>query len=189
MSDTAQPDASTRLDEFALGLPRPAVRALIDAGLTTLGAARAAEDRDLLAHHGVGPKAVRTIRQLQGDIRPSVMDDYLDRLPSDQRAALARVRAVVRRAAPEAEEGTSYGMPAFGYAGSPLLGFRVSKRHLSLFPFSPSAIDAVKDRLDGFDLAKGTIRFSPTKPVPDDVLADLVRLASRDEQRPPCAVG
>ena len=46
---------------------------------------------------------------------------------------------------------------------------------MSLFPFSPAAIDAVRDRLDGFDLAKGTIRFTPDRPVPDDVVADLVR--------------
>ena len=51
---------------------------------------------------------------------------------------------------------------------------------LSLFPFSPAAIEAVKHRLAGFDVAKGTIRFSPEKPVPDDVLADLVRARLRE---------
>jgi uncharacterized protein YdhG (YjbR/CyaY superfamily) len=104
----------------------------------------------------------------------SAMDDYLDGLPPPQKAALAHVRAVVDGVVPEAEEGVSYGMPAFLYAGRPLLGFRVAKSHLSVFPFSPAAIDAVKDRLEGFDLSKGTIRFSPDNPVPDDVLAELV---------------
>jgi uncharacterized protein YdhG (YjbR/CyaY superfamily) len=33
----------------------------------------------------------------------------------------------------------------------------------------------VAARLEGFDLSKGTIRFTPDQPVPDDVLADLVR--------------
>lgn len=103
------------------------------------------------------------------------MDDYLDGLPQDQNEALARVRAVVERVAPDAEEGVSYGMPAYLYAGRPLLGFRVAKKHLSVFPFSPAAVEAVQDRLEGFDLSKGTIRFSPDRPVPEDVLADLVR--------------
>ena len=76
---------------------------------------------------------------------------------------------------PDAEEGKSYGVPAFLYSGRPLLGFSAAKKHLSIFPFSPEAIEAVQDRLDGFDLAKGTIRFSAEHPVPDDVLADLVR--------------
>jgi len=81
---------------------------------------------------------------------------------------------------PDAEEGTSYGMPAFMYAGRPLLGFRAAQKHLSVFPFSPAAVEAVADQLAGFDLAKGTIRFTPDHPVPEAVLADLVRHRERE---------
>jgi uncharacterized protein YdhG (YjbR/CyaY superfamily) len=102
------------------------------------------------------------------------MDDYLDGLAPDAKAALERVRAVVARTAPDAQEGKRYGMPAFILAGRPLLGFRAAKTHLSIFPFSPAAIEAVAERLGGFDLAKGTLRFTPDKPVPEDVLVDLV---------------
>ena len=164
MSDTTQSDATTPLDDPSLSLSRPAVRGLAGAGVTTLAAAWAKSDRELLACHGVGAKAVRRIRQLQGGGRASVVD----------------IRDVVIGAAPEVEEGTSYGMPAFLYAGRPLLGFRAAKKHLSVFPFSPAAIEAVRDRLGGFDLAKGTIRFSPERPVPDDVMADLVRLRRQE---------
>ena len=108
------------------------------------------------------------------------MDDYLDALPPAQKAALERVRTVVAGLAPDAEEGRSYGVPAFIYAGRPLLGFSAAKQHLSIFPFSPAAIEAVKDRLEGFDLAKGTIRFTPDRPVPEDVLADVVRARMRE---------
>ena len=41
-------------------------------------------------------------------------------------------------------------MPAFLYAGRPLLGLRAAKKHLSLFPFSPAVLEAVRDRLEGF---------------------------------------
>jgi uncharacterized protein YdhG (YjbR/CyaY superfamily) len=110
----------------------------------------------------------------------SATDDYLDHLPPAQKDALERVRTVVAGLAPDAEEGTSYGMPAFFYAGRPLLGFSAAKKHLSIFPFSPATIEAVQDRLDGFDLGKGTIRFSPDNPVPEDVLADVVRVRKRE---------
>jgi hypothetical protein len=66
------------------------------------------------------------------DARMSEMDDYINGLPPAQKAALARVRTVVEDVAPEAEEDVSYGMPAFLYAGRPLLGFRAAKRHLSI---------------------------------------------------------
>ncbi|THV26202.1 helix-hairpin-helix domain-containing protein [Glycomyces paridis] len=54
-------------NEDAKGLPAgvsaPATRALAAAGITTLDAAAALSDRELLALHGVGPKAVRLIRE------------------------------------------------------------------------------------------------------------------------------
>jgi uncharacterized protein YdhG (YjbR/CyaY superfamily) len=43
-------------------------------------------------------------------------------------------------------------------------------------PFSPEVVDAVRGRLDGFDLAKGTIRFTPDEPIPEDVIRELVAL-------------
>ena len=108
------------------------------------------------------------------------MDDYVASLPPEQAAALARVRAIAEEVVPEAEEGVSYGMSAYLYAGRPLLGFRAAKKHLSVFPFSPEAIEAVSDRLDGFDVSKGTVRFTADGPLPDDVLRDIV-LARRRE--------
>jgi uncharacterized protein YdhG (YjbR/CyaY superfamily) len=117
---------------------------------------------------------------VEEDPATSAIDEYLVGLAPAQRAALEHVCAVVRRAIPEAEESKSYGMPAFIYEGRPLLGFRAAKKHLSIFPFSPAVVEAVKDRLDGFDLSKGTIRFSPDRPLPDDVLKEVVRARLRE---------
>jgi hypothetical protein len=66
MNQPIQPDARTPLDDPSLRLPRPAVRALAGATVTTLGAAWAMSDEEMLACHGVGPKAVCMIRALQG---------------------------------------------------------------------------------------------------------------------------
>ena len=49
-----------------------------------------------------------------------------------------------------------------------------------MFPFSPAAIEAVADRLVGFDVSKGTVRFTPDRPLPDDVIAELVRQRARE---------
>jgi uncharacterized protein YdhG (YjbR/CyaY superfamily) len=110
----------------------------------------------------------------------SAVDDYLAGLPSAERGALERVRVVLLGVLPEADEGTSYGMPAFRYREHPVLGFRAAAKHLSVFPFSPDAIRAVESRLGDWDLSKGTIRFTPAKPLPDDVLADLVTARQRE---------
>ena len=108
------------------------------------------------------------------------MDLYLDDLPPAEKAALERVRAVVAGLAPDAEEGTSYGMPAWRLAGKPLLGFNLATAHVGLFPFSPDVVTAVRDRLDGYGVSKGGIRFDPARPVPDDVVVELLRLRRRE---------
>jgi uncharacterized protein YdhG (YjbR/CyaY superfamily) len=110
----------------------------------------------------------------------SFVDEYLASVPEPQRAELERIRLFVRRTVPEAEEGKSYGLPAFTYRHRPLLGFRASKNHLSVFPFSPAAVDAARDALEGFDLAKGTIRFTPDKPIPEDALEQLIQARLRE---------
>ena len=102
-------------------------------------------------------------------------DDYLASLSEPARAELERVRQYVRRTVPEAEEGTSYGLPAFTYRKRPLLGIRASKNHLSVFPFSPEAIDAASASLAGFELSKGTVRFTPERPIPDSALELILR--------------
>ena len=104
------------------------------------------------------------------------MDDYLADVAEPDRGALERIRRVVKELVPQAEEGKSYGMPALRYNKRPLVGFVAAKKHLSLFPFSPAVIDALTDRLDGFELSKGTIRFTAQHQLPDDVLRDVVML-------------
>jgi len=110
----------------------------------------------------------------------SSFDSYLATVPDRQKAALERIRQIVRRTVPDAVEATSYGMPAFKYKKRPLLGFEVSKNHLSVFPFSPAAIDAARGTLAGFDLSKGTIRFTPEKPIPEPALEQLLRQRLRE---------
>jgi uncharacterized protein YdhG (YjbR/CyaY superfamily) len=110
----------------------------------------------------------------------SSFDDYLATIPEPQGAELERIRQFVRRRVPDAEEATSYGMLAFKYRKRPLLGIKASKSHLSVFPFSPDAIDAARESLAGFDLAKGTVRFTPDKPIPEGALEQLLRHRLRE---------
>ena len=104
------------------------------------------------------------------------VSDYLATLDPADRAAFTRVRDLALTEAPEATEGTSYGMAALLLGGRPLLGMRAAKGHLSVFPFSPEVVAAVAGRLAGAALSKGTVRFTAADPLPEDVLRDLVRL-------------
>jgi uncharacterized protein YdhG (YjbR/CyaY superfamily) len=103
------------------------------------------------------------------------IDAYLASLPTDQRTALQALRKTIAGAAPQGEEGISYGIPAFRYKGRPLVSYVAAKAHCSFFPMSPKVVDDHRAELTDFDLDKGTIRFQPDHPVPTDLVARIVR--------------
>src|SRR5262249_60589061 len=103
------------------------------------------------------------------------VQDYFGTLDPEARAAYERVRDQVVALVPDVTEGTSYGVAALMYRGKPLIGFRAAKTHLSVFPYSGSAVAAARAHLAGFDAAKGTVRFSADKPLPPQAIDALVR--------------
>src|SRR5262249_50064929 len=107
--------------------------------------------------------------------RMGAVQDYFGTLDPDARAAYERVRDRVIELVPDVTEGTSYGVAALMYRGKPLIGFRAAKTHLSLFPYSGSAATAGQGTTAGSDAAKGTVRFSPAKPLPPRAIDALVR--------------
>src|ERR1044072_2803621 len=94
----------------------------------------------------------------------SDVDEYFTGLRPDSRDAFDRVRRLAMSVAPEATGGTRSGMGGPRHRRQPLLGFREGKGPLSVFPFSPAAVDAVRARLAGFGLGKGTIRVTAGQP-------------------------
>ena len=100
---------------------------------------------------------------------------YLDRLPADQRALLEHVREVVGRVAVDAEEAISYGMPAFERDGKFFLSYAGWKRHCSIYPLTDAFLAAHRAELEGYGRTKGSLHFTPERPLPDVLLEDLVR--------------
>lgn len=98
------------------------------------------------------------------------VDEYLDATPEPQRSTLTQLRAMLASILPEAEEGISYGVPAFKVGGMAVAGYAAAKRHCSYFPHSGSVISQVEpELLGGYDWAKGTLRF-PVDEVPKKAL-------------------
>ena len=103
------------------------------------------------------------------------IDARLAALPADQRAALQTLRQRIAAAAPAAEEAISYGMPAFRYHGRSLVSYAAFKAHCSFFPMSSALIEGHRDELAGFATAKGTLRFTPERPLPNGLVERIVR--------------
>ena len=103
------------------------------------------------------------------------VDAYLAGLPTAQRELLQHLRDVVSRVAPDAEETISYGMPAFRRDGRFFLSYAGWKRHCSVYPLSDDFLAKHRAELEGYGRTKGSLHFTPARPLPDELLEDLVR--------------
>jgi uncharacterized protein YdhG (YjbR/CyaY superfamily) len=95
----------------------------------------------------------------------TTVDEYLDALPPDQRAALQRVREAIRAAAPEAIEVISYKIPGFKHHGA-LIYFGAAKRHCALYGAGEQVMEAYKEELAPFGAGTppfGSRRRSPSR--------------------------
>ena len=103
------------------------------------------------------------------------IDEFLETVPEEQRAALQQLRATIHAAQPGLEEAISYGVPAFKYKGKPFVSMGAAKAHCAFYVQSPAVMNAYSDDLVGYDTAKGTVRFRSDEPLPAELVTKLVR--------------
>jgi uncharacterized protein YdhG (YjbR/CyaY superfamily) len=101
------------------------------------------------------------------------VEAYLADVPDDHRAALEALREQIRAAAPDATEVITYQMPGFKHRGKYLVAYASFKAHCSFFP--GGVAENYRDRLPDAVIRKGTIQFTPGRPLPVDVVQDIVR--------------
>lgn len=106
---------------------------------------------------------------------PSPIDEHLAEVPEVQRTALERIRAIVHAAVPDAEEGISYGVPAFRLNGKAIAGFSASKNHLTYFPMSGATTATLAEDLKGYKTSKGAVQFTLEKPLSEELIRKLLQ--------------
>ena len=106
------------------------------------------------------------------------IDDYIAGFPPDVQKILQKVRATIKRAAPQADETISYQMPTFKLEGN-LVHFAAFKNHIGLYP-TPSGTERFRKELSSYETGKGSIRFPLDKPIPHDLIAKIVKFRVRE---------
>jgi uncharacterized protein YdhG (YjbR/CyaY superfamily) len=108
------------------------------------------------------------------------LDAYIAQYPPPVRAVLRRIRATVRRAAPQAHETIRYGIPTF-VADRVLLHFAAFTRHIGLYP--PVRKDARLLRaLAPFAGPKGNLRLPLDRPIPYALITRVVKLRLKEDR-------
>lgn len=107
------------------------------------------------------------------------VDQYIAAQPDDVRAALERVRTIVRRALPGAEEVISYRIPAYRLHGRIVLYFAGWREHYSIYPVGRVAAE-LRDAVAPYQAGKGTLKFPLTEPVPARLIARIAKVRARE---------
>ena len=102
------------------------------------------------------------------------IDAYLADVEEPKRSTLEALRRSILAVVPDAEQGISYGMPAFRVDGKVVAGFAAFKNHLAYLPHSGSVLAGLGDELQGYTRTSGSLHFAVDVPLPDDLVRALV---------------
>lgn len=104
---------------------------------------------------------------------PTTTDGYIAGFPDDIQLILNQVRAIIKQAAPEAEESISYGMPAYKLNGKPLVYFAGFKNHIGFYA-TPSGHTEFAKELSKYKQGKGSVQFPLDQAIPYELIAQIV---------------
>ena len=102
------------------------------------------------------------------------IDAYLEGLDEPKCGTLQQLRDTILEIVPDAEQGMSYGLPAFRVHGKVVAGFAAFKNHLSYLPHSGSVLSELGDDVAGYRGTKGSLHFPIDKPLPRPLVEKLI---------------
>lgn len=119
---------------------------------------------------------------MDATLKYKTVDEYFAAAPAHTLHLLKELRAIVKQAAPKAEEVISYNMPAIKQ-DKVLVYYAAYNGHIGFYP-TASPMVVFKDRLTKYKTSKGAIQFPLDKPIPKQLVKDIVkfRLANVQEK-------
>lgn len=106
------------------------------------------------------------------DAAPSTVGAYIAAFPPKVRRLLNQLRALIREAAPQAEEKIAYRMPAYTLNGV-LVYFAGYEGHIGFYP--GGTVAQFKNDLGKYKTSKGTIQFPIDEPLPVTLIRKIVK--------------
>ena len=106
------------------------------------------------------------------------IDEYIAGFPKEVQEFLEKLRATIKKAAPEAKETINYAIPTFTLEGN-LVHFAAFKNHIGFYP-APSGIAAFKKELSVYEGAKGSVQFPMDKPLPLALVTKIVKFRVKE---------
>jgi uncharacterized protein YdhG (YjbR/CyaY superfamily) len=117
--------------------------------------------------------------------RPSAgsIDEYIAEFPDETQRVLQEVRAVIKAAAPGADETISYAIPTFDLGGRHLVHFAGYAKHVGFYPVTAAVSDTFQDELKTYKRGKGSVQFPLDRPMPLDLIGRMVAFRVAESSR------
>ena len=113
--------------------------------------------------------------------KPTCFEEYIALFPEETHEHLEQIRDIIKKAAPNAVETISYGMPAYKTYGKPLIYFACFKNHIGLYA-TPSGHQEFKEELSGYKQGKGSVQFPLNKPIPYKLIKRIVTFKAKENE-------
>lgn len=123
------------------------------------------------------------LRMAMTGARPRSVDEYIAAAPRAAQPKLRRLRAIIKAAAPRAEERISYAMPYY-HQGGRVIYFGVHRNHIGLYLVGESKYRYAK-QLQKYWTEKATqvtLQLPLDEPLPEDLIGKLVRARVKEIQ-------
>jgi uncharacterized protein YdhG (YjbR/CyaY superfamily) len=111
--------------------------------------------------------------------KPTTIAEYIAHFPAETQKLLQQIRQTIQKAAPDAKEVISYGMPAFKQH-KVLVYFAAYSKHLGFYP-TDSGIQAFKHELENYKWSKGAIQFPLDQPLPLDLISRITKFRAEED--------
>ena len=177
-------------DRFLSLMAAPARRALEGKGIISLEELSNYSKVEIVELHGIGPSSIPKLENLlkerglsfkmqkNRDEKPNNTQEYIESFPGNTQKLLTQIRLTIIKAAPEAEEVISYGMPGYKL-GSMLVFFAAYPNHIGFYP-TPSGIEKFKKELSKYKGAKGSVQFPLDEPLPLALVTKIVKFRVKE---------
>jgi uncharacterized protein YdhG (YjbR/CyaY superfamily) len=113
--------------------------------------------------------------------KPTNIDSYIAQCAPEVQEQLQQLRHIIQKAAPEATERISYGMPTFYLYGN-LVHFAAWKAHIGLYP-APAAIGVFSKELATYFVSKGSVHLPLDQPLPKRLIEQIVHFRMAENRQ------
>jgi len=112
-------------------------------------------------------------------VKAASVKEYIAAFPKETQKLLNDVRSAITKAAPDAEEKISYGLPAYHLHGKPLVYFGGFEKHIGFYA-TPTGHEAFEKELSVYKQGKGSVQFPINEPMPISLITRIVKFRAKE---------